>query len=351
MDRETLLTPGEHELLLNCVHELHSFRDLPTLRSWLLDTALPSLVPSDWLSYNEVDLLNPENTLAIVKPEMDVAMQRLLARFKEVVHQHPLITRQMHSADFPVHKISDFMAQEEFHRLELYQDVYRHMGVEYQIAATLRLESDSIMAFALSRRQSDYTERDRMVLELLRPHLVLAFNNQSLAEERQTVLEDASLALNALAAATISVNPEGRILNHTGPGLQWIGATSPGVLPARIYAWLRQRATRTAQPTLHLTLDTGCLHIRAVPTGDRQRLLLVLTRDDDRFCAAPAPEKFTLSRRQWEVARWICQGKTNAEIATILAISPRTVHKHVEHIFKKLGVESRHALTILLSQN
>jgi hypothetical protein len=104
----------------------------------------PKLIPADWLSYNEVDLLHPEKTLSILKPEADGIMQRLFPRFNEVAHQHPLITGSMQSNDFPVHKISDFLAQPEFHELELYQDVYRHLGVEYQIAATIKLEPDRI---------------------------------------------------------------------------------------------------------------------------------------------------------------------------------------------------------------
>jgi len=42
----------------------------------------------------------------------------------------------------------------------------------------------------------------------------------------------------------------------------------------------------------------------------------------------------------------VAAGKTNAEIAAILAISPRTVQKHLEHIFQKLGVETRTAAAI-----
>jgi DNA-binding CsgD family transcriptional regulator len=44
------------------------------------------------------------------------------------------------------------------------------------------------------------------------------------------------------------------------------------------------------------------------------------------------------------VARWIREGKTNAEIATIMGISPRTVQKHIEHVFEKLGVKTRVAI-------
>ena len=50
-----------------------------------------------------------------------------------------------------------------------------------------------------------------------------------------------------------------------------------------------------------------------------------------------------LTRREAEVLQWIVETKSNLEIAMILGISPRTVHKHVEHILRKLGVENRRA--------
>ena len=343
-----LWPPKEFALLLDCIREIHSHRSQSTLRSWLLDTALPKLIPSDWLSYNEVDLLNPENTVAILKPESDTLFQQLFPRFKEVVHQHPLIMRQLQSADFPVHKISDFMTQEAYHRLELYREVYQPMGVEYQIAATIRLDPDHVTAFALSRRQEDYTERDRAVLEMLRPHLVVAFNNLALASAHQTLLDGAELALNELSSATLIVDPRGRILYHTGAGLQWIGATSPGILPATISDWLKEHPVNGTSQTLRLIAAAGEIHLRAVPTSSPERRLLVLTQKKALPLSAPSAAGFGLSGRQLEVARWIGAGKSNAQIAGILGISPRTVQKHIENIFEKMGVESRVAIATRL---
>ena len=50
-----------------------------------------------------------------------------------------------------------------------------------------------------------------------------------------------------------------------------------------------------------------------------------------------------LSRREHEVLRWTAAGKTDRDIAEILAISHRTVHKHLQHVYSKLGVETRTA--------
>jgi DNA-binding CsgD family transcriptional regulator len=61
-------------------------------------------------------------------------------------------------------------------------------------------------------------------------------------------------------------------------------------------------------------------------------------------------ESLDLTRREGEVLLWVAQGKTNTEIGTILGLSPRTVQKHLEHIFEKLGVETRTAaVTLALS--
>lgn len=52
-------------------------------------------------------------------------------------------------------------------------------------------------------------------------------------------------------------------------------------------------------------------------------------------------ERLGLTRRETEVLTWVADGKTNAEIGLILGTSPRTVQKHLEHVFEKLGVETR----------
>lgn len=51
----------------------------------------------------------------------------------------------------------------------------------------------------------------------------------------------------------------------------------------------------------------------------------------------------SLTAREAEVLLWVARGKTNRDIAEILGMSPRTVNKHLEHVFEKLGVETRTA--------
>jgi DNA-binding NarL/FixJ family response regulator len=57
-----------------------------------------------------------------------------------------------------------------------------------------------------------------------------------------------------------------------------------------------------------------------------------------------------LTPREAEVLSWVAKGKTNRDIADILGMSPRTVNKHLEHVFEKLGVETRAAAAALASR-
>ncbi|MCD5996063.1 response regulator [Pseudomonas sp. CDFA 602] len=66
---------------------------------------------------------------------------------------------------------------------------------------------------------------------------------------------------------------------------------------------------------------------------------------DDKPAYGKLSSRFHLTEREIEVLRWVSCGKTNKDIADILQMSPRTVNKHLEHIYIKLGVETRTAAT------
>ena len=343
------LSPLDYDLLLGCIRELHSFQDLSTLRLWLLEEAFPRLVSSDWYSYNEVDLQSPQKSLSVLRPEVEI-FAALSPRFAALAHQHPVITRQMNKQDLSVRKISDFLSRESYHQLELYTDVYRPLRVEYQISAALETRRTQITAFALSRHSRDYSERDRAMLEHVRGQLLVALRNLRAAEQMCQTITDTVLAMDQHSLATLTVSREGQILGHTGAALEWIGPCPQGQLPSNVLNWSRRRLApsgnlKLEDPPLLLIRADGELSIRVVPSSSRSgRMVLSLRRDPS--CAwLKNSAALNLSPRQTEVACWISEGKTNADIATILGISPRTVHKHVEHILERMGVESRVAVT------
>ncbi|HTT13019.1 MAG TPA: helix-turn-helix transcriptional regulator [Burkholderiaceae bacterium] len=89
--------------------------------------------------------------------------------------------------------------------------------------------------------------------------------------------------------------------------------------------------------------DRACLELIRPHLGHLYRLTRAL--DDAR--TAPAPDRTTpdlpLTAREREVLHWLAGGKTDRDIGEILGISPRTVHKHLQRIYEKLGVETRTA--------
>jgi len=85
--------------------------------------------------------------------------------------------------------------------------------------------------------------------------------------------------------------------------------------------------------------DRECAFLDLVrePLSALYRHLLARGRPASGFATLP------VTPREREVLSWLAAGKTDQEIAEILGMSPRTVHKHLQHIYEKLGVETRTA--------
>ena len=75
--------------------------------------------------------------------------------------------------------------------------------------------------------------------------------------------------------------------------------------------------------------------------------LLRFTNDNEKSIRASLCKRFSLTEREAEVIFWLVRGKTNKEIGLILSMSPRTVNKHLEPIFRKLSVENRTSATAM----
>jgi DNA-binding CsgD family transcriptional regulator len=116
--------------------------------------------------------------------------------------------------------------------------------------------------------------------------------------------------------------------------LRWLQAHAEGA--HRVLApWNAQRGA--AQLTVRLVgIEDGCF-----------QLLLEETTTSTHAPSAEPLEALGLTPREAEVLFWISQGKRSVEIATILGCKTRTVTKHVEHLFAKLGVETRTAAAVI----
>jgi DNA-binding CsgD family transcriptional regulator len=73
---------------------------------------------------------------------------------------------------------------------------------------------------------------------------------------------------------------------------------------------------------------------------------LILLHEERTTITAGDLAALGLARREAEILAWVALGKTDAEVAAILAISPRTVSHTLERVYRKLGVESRLAASM-----
>ena len=169
--------PRDYELLLACIRELHSFQDLAALRLWLLEDAFPRLVPSDWYSYNEVDLASPQKTLALLRPEVKT-FSALLPKIRSLPHQHPVITRQLNRRICPSAKsLISFPANHIINRtLHEFLPIFGSRIPDFRRAGNPARPNHRLCPPAALR---DYSERDPAVLEHFRGQLLIALRNSS----------------------------------------------------------------------------------------------------------------------------------------------------------------------------
>ncbi|MFL2530434.1 MAG: response regulator [Porticoccaceae bacterium] len=172
----------------------------------------------------------------------------------------------------------------------------------------------------------------KALIARIRAHLV---NSRIAAGARQ--------ALDTLGQHSLAVDIEGNILWSTpnthsllagfGADQQWISNT----LPSYLAPWL----SREAKQPLRIEDLSQPLLIKIMDSQHADEWLLVIELANKPKEEDLLREKFELTPRESEVLTWISRGKTNQEIAMILDFSPRTVNKHLEQIFRKLGVENR----------
>lgn len=167
------------------------------------------------------------------------------------------------------------------------------------------------------------------------------------------IMSLARSASDAAAHAVIVLDAAGRPVWQTAKGLRWIERYFPqqgeaSQLPRALHEWVQRHLDRVGKPGVDiapLTISIGehALQVQ-FSTGQRSGdLMLVLTEHE---ASAPAVN-YQLTPREEEVLAWLAKGKTNRDIADILGMSPRTVNKHLEHIYIKLGVETRSAAAVV----
>jgi DNA-binding CsgD family transcriptional regulator len=157
---------------LSLAGDVYGLLEIEEFRGGLL-SALREAIPSDWVSLNEVGL-ERKHMFSIVKPPLEERWHEAWAAYGL---QNPLLERVARTRDGRPHRFSDVVSVEELHNLDLYRELYGPIGLEHQVAFSLPADSGEVLGVALSRRKRDFSDDERELLELVRPHLIQAYNN------------------------------------------------------------------------------------------------------------------------------------------------------------------------------
>ncbi len=168
------------------------------------------------------------------------------------------------------------------------------------------------------------------------------------------MMSQARHAIDAVSHAAISLKSDGTPLWQTRQAAEWMEKYFPGAqaassaLPDNVAEWLALALQAEADSAEPLVITQGTQSLRLTLSQRQRELLLLLeekTADTDNGSLA----QYQLTPRETDVLAWVAKGKTNRDIAEILGMSPRTVNKHLEHVFVKLGVETRSAAAALVA--
>lgn len=347
------LTPQDTKKLLLAIQKLHALQDLSTFGTStlaILDQLVPSEVPDFCLTNLQTRAIS--HTFLPSYPGFTPEMEQIPHRYWR---EHPIVQNMPQTLQ-GAYKISDFITPAKFHQLDgLYHQFLRVIDCEEQMTLFLppsqsqRYDAETCVTIALHRSQRNFTERDRLMLNLLRPHLFQAYCNVQQYHQTQQHLIQLHQSLNSLGL--IILNGVGQIQWITPSATRWLQTYfvtfTPGKqLPEHLWAWVRYSLSRltsdailTPPLPLRIEQEDKQLVIRFVIEQIGERYLLLL--EEQTLSWLNSLELLGLSHREAEVLFWVIRGRDNLAIANQLNLRISTVRKHLENIYRKLNVQSR----------
>lgn len=193
------------------------------------------------------------------------------------------------------------------------------------------------------------------IVKPIRPPEVLARVETQLAQARQ--IKRATNALTISGLPIMAINLSGTITWLTTAGQDWLdeyrlacgltGETLVGsALPKPLLDWvkLQLKSSDKAAAGAFESYAMGVSYsVKMIPCQTIGEFLLRCDKHSAEWNLESVRQSLSLTLREAEILMWISRGKTNKEVGIILGSSPRTVNKHLEHIFDKLGVVTRAA--------
>lgn len=331
------------------VRDCYAIRELK-FESFLerLVRSLPRLIPAAHVTYNEMYPLKSESRNCVNTAELASPLAGQL--WEQHMNEHPVMTHVLTTADHHAARISDFWSRRELHDRGLYNDFYQHYEIEDALCITVACRPPRIIGIGWHDNRI-FTDRERLIADIIRPHIGQAWRNARIVSRMEQQLQALRAGFEMMGAGIIMCDADGRVQVMNARSRRYL-AEYLGVsrlldrrLPDELLRWARQQnaalVTSEVPPVFSPLVYEREGKRLAVRLLSQHGMAMILMEETARPSREADLDRFGLTPREFEVLTWIAQGKTNSEIAAILTSSVGTVKKHVEHVFLKLGVETR----------
>ena len=232
-------------------------------------------------------------------------------------------------------------------------------GVEYQMAVRFPVPQPTVLGLAMSRDSTDFSDRDVLALNTVRPHLVQGWRAVRDHLRLQTLVDAASDAVEdtGVGVVVLSDPPEELTAGVLVTLYRYFGRPSPtSPFPLRVDRWRQEQVARLAGGPLELArpltarLGADRAILRYLPPRGRHPGALLVTEQHAALDGIGL-KTLGLTRREAEVVALVASGATNKDIARQLRIAHGTVKKHLDNVYTKLGVRSRGQLAAFVFES
>jgi hypothetical protein len=193
--------------LLGFVLESYALRNHEDFVTYLL-TSLPRLVPAEAVSYSDMDPQSGKSDNRVSPSELGTLANHRLWELH--MHEHPVLAHNVRTGDGQAMAISDFWSQRQFRSRGLYCELYHPGGAEDSLCFTLPCRPSHVIGIALHRDRWRVPERDKLVVNLLRPHLIQAWRNARKVTPLHGRLTLLSTAMESVELGVIILDGAGR---------------------------------------------------------------------------------------------------------------------------------------------
>ncbi len=276
--------------------------------------------------------------------------------FERHMPTNPVLQHQLRYPESDATTNEDLMSARQWRELGLYRDLYGPLRLEHLMFVTASLSP--LISVALFRDGGAFSERDRSMLSLLRPHIAQAYRNAAALGDLKKQVRLLEQGISAGGFGTIRIDASGKMNDASDLArtllFAYFGPAALDDLPQTIRHWL----TRSQWPAseagglpdaapLIVSREDSRLVLRLVRDGIRRLILLKETRVTPR---AEELRSLGLARRESEILALVASGKTDTEISRVLSLSPRTVSHTLERVYRKLGVTNRAGAVARIAQ-